>query len=59
MADKSKPKILKRLSLASLIIPVSILIASAFLSTQTVVRQMLVLVMLVWFGSVAIIGFPF
>ena len=59
MPDKSKPKILKRLSLVSLVIPATILIASAFLSSQSVIRQVFVLVMLVWFGAEAIIGFPF
>ncbi len=59
MPDKSDHKFFKRLNLLSLIIPAGILFASAFLSMQTVVRQLLIVVMLVWFGAEGIMGFPF
>jgi len=52
-------KVLKRLHLLSLIIPAGILVSSAFLSAQSAVRQVLILVMLVWFGVEAMTGFNF
>ncbi len=59
MPDKNDHKLLKRLNLVSLIIPAGILFASTVLSMQTVVRQLLIVVMLVWFGAEGIMGFPF
>ena len=59
MRDKSKPKILRRLNLVSLIIPAGILLATAFLSLQPLIRQVFIAVMLVWFGAEAITGWQF
>jgi len=43
--------------LLSLSIPVGILVASAFLSLQPIIRQAFIGLMLVWFGVEAMTGF--
>jgi hypothetical protein len=52
-------EILKHLNLLSLSIPAAILVASAVLPLQPIIRQALIGTMLVWFGLEAFFGFPF
>ena len=52
-------KVLKRLHLLSLIIPVGVLVSSAFLPSQSPLRQVFILIMLVWFGTEVMTGFNF
>jgi hypothetical protein len=50
---------LKHLNLVSLSIPVGILVASAFLSLQPIIRQAFIGIMMLWFGIEAMTGFEF
>ena len=59
MLGKKRVKLLKHLNLLSLIIPVSVLIASAFFSLQPIIRQAFIGIMLIWFGVEAMTGFQF
>jgi hypothetical protein len=57
MSVKKIIEILKHLNLLSLSIPVGILMASAVLSVQPIIRQAFIGIMLVWFGFEAMTGF--
>jgi hypothetical protein len=57
MPKKKIVELLKHLNLVSLSIPVGILMASAFLSLQPIIRQAFIGIMLVWFGIEAMTGF--
>ena len=57
MPGKKIVEFLKHLNLISLSIPVGILVASAFLSLQPIIRQAFIGLMLVWFGVEAMTGF--
>ncbi len=59
MSGKNVPKMRKYLNRVSLIIPAGILVASAFLSLQPLIRQVFIAVMLIWFGTEAITGWQF
>lgn len=59
MSNKKHVEIVKHLNLVSLIIPAGILVASAFLSLQPIIRQAFIAIMLVWFGVEAMTGFHF
>jgi len=50
---------LKHLNLISLSIPVGVLVASAILSLQPIIRQAFIGIMLIWFGVEAMTGFEF
>jgi hypothetical protein len=57
MPGKKIVEFFKHLNLVSLSIPVGILVASAFLSLQPIIRQAFICLMLVWFGVEAMTGF--
>ena len=57
MPSKKIVEFFKHLNLVSLSIPVGILVASAFLSLQPIIRQAFIGLMLVWFGVEAMTGF--
>jgi len=57
MPGKKTVEFLKHLNLVSLSIPVGILVASALLSLQPLIRQAFIGLMLVWFGVEAMTGF--
>ena len=57
MPGKKIIEFLKHLNLVSLSIPVGILMASALLSLQPIIRQAFIGVLLVWFGVEAMTGF--
>jgi hypothetical protein len=59
MPGKKIVEFLKHLNLVSLSIPAGILVASAFLSLQPIIRQAFIGLMLVWFGVEAMTGFEF
>ncbi len=59
MSEKKPGRTFKHLNLFSLIIPISVLLASAFLSLQPIIRQAFIGIMLVWFGVEAMTGFQF
>ena len=59
MSGKKIVEFLKHLNLVSLSIPVGILVASAILSLQPIIRQAFIGIMLVWFGVEAMTGFEF
>ena len=59
MPGKKIVEFIKHLNLVSLSIPVGILVASAFLSLQPIIRQAFIGIMLVWFGIEAMTGFEF
>jgi hypothetical protein len=59
MPGKKIVELLKHLNLLSLIIPVGVLIASAFFSLQPIIRQAFIGIMLIWFGVEAMNGFQF
>ena len=57
MPGKKIVEFLKHLNIVSLSIPVGILMASALLSLQPIIRQAFIGVLLVWFGVEAMTGF--
>jgi hypothetical protein len=57
MPGKKIAEFLKHLNLVSLSIPVGILVASALLSLQPIIRQAFIGLLLVWFGVEAMTGF--
>ncbi len=57
MSGKKIVEFIKHLNLVSLSIPIGILVASAFLSLQPIIRQAFIGLMLVWFGVEAMTGF--
>jgi hypothetical protein len=57
MPGKKIVEFFKHLNLVSLSIPVGILMASALLSLQPIIRQAFIGVLLVWFGVEAMTGF--
>lgn len=59
MSKKKLVDVLKHLNLLSLIIPSGILVASAFLTLQPIIRQAFIAILLVWFGVEAMTGFQF
>jgi hypothetical protein len=59
MSGKKIFELLKHLNLISISIPVGVLVASAFLSLQPIIRQALIGIMLIWFGFEAMTGFEF
>jgi hypothetical protein len=59
MPGKKIIEFLKHLNLVSLSIPVGILVASAFLSLQPIIRQAFIGIMMLWFGVEAMTGFEF
>ena len=59
MPGKKIIEFLKHLNLVSLSIPVGILVASAFLSLQPIIRQAFIGIMMLWFGIEAMTGFEF
>ena len=59
MSGKKIIEFLKHLNLVSLSIPVGILVASAILSLQPIIRQAFIGIMLIWFGAEAMTGFEF
>jgi hypothetical protein len=59
MPGKKIVEFLKHLNLVSLSIPTGILVASAFLSLQPIIRQAFIGLMLIWFGVEAMTGFEF
>jgi hypothetical protein len=59
MPGKKIIEFLKHLNLVSLSIPAGILVASAVLSLQPIIRQAFIGILLVWFGVEAMTGFEF
>jgi hypothetical protein len=59
MSKKKLVENLKHLNLLSLAIPAGILVASAILPLQPIIRQALIAFMLIWFGVEAMTGFQF
>jgi hypothetical protein len=59
MPGKKIVEFLKHLNLVSLSIPAGIIVASAFLSLQPIIRQAFIGLMLVWFGVEAMTGLQF
>jgi hypothetical protein len=59
MAIRKLIEFLKHLNLISISIPVGILVASAILSLQPIIRQAFIGIMLIWFGVEAMTGFEF
>jgi hypothetical protein len=59
MAIRKLVEFLKHLNLISISIPVGVLVASAFLSLQPIIRQAFIGIMLIWFGFEAMTGFEF
>jgi hypothetical protein len=57
MPGKKIIEFLKHLNLVSLSIPVGILMASALISLQPIIRQAFIGLLLVWFGVEAMTGF--
>ncbi len=57
MPGKKIVEFFKHLNLVSLSIPAGILVASAILSLQPIIRQAFIGLMLVWFGVEAMTGF--
>ena len=59
MSIKKLVESLKHLNLLSLIIPAGVLVASAILPLQPIIRQAFIAIMLIWFGVEAMTGFQF
>jgi hypothetical protein len=59
MLIKKVIEYLKHLNLISISIPIGVLVASAFLSLQPIIRQAFIGIMMLWFGVEAMTGFEF
>jgi hypothetical protein len=59
MSGKRISEILKRLNLASLCIPIGILVANAVFPLRPIVQQAFIGIILIWFGVEAMTGFQF
>ncbi len=57
MSGKKIIEFLKHLNLISLSVPAGVMVASAILSLQPIIRQAFIGIILLWFGVEAMTGF--